>query len=288
MNTNDPSEKLYDLEILKQISKGHFGILYKAKTKDRETVALKVVKNTDHHAIENNKKELFVYSNLPEHPNILKCYGYAETKDSVFILFEFLPNKDLWEYFFKDRTKTLSNSRIAKYIWQLCDALRFLHYYDIIHADVKLENILIDDDDDIRLCDFGLSKIQNPKYRTDYRRGVCGTVGYIAPEVYEDEINGVTESIDAWAVGIVLYELLYRKSPFVNNSQMQKYKHSDGSLNKEELLKAMNKFPDLPKDVDKDLLDLFKKVFLTDPDHRATLSEIQRHRWICKNYKPYY
>lgn len=288
MNNEDPSEKLYDLEILKQISKGHFGVLYKALTKDKEIVALKVIKNEDHHAIENSKKELFVYSHLPEHPNILKCYGCAETKDNVFILFEYIRNKDLWEFFFKNRQRKLSMRQISKYIWQLCDALRFLHYYDIIHADVKLENILVDNDDDIRLCDFGLSRINNYKYISNYRRGVCGTVGYIAPEVYDDELLGVTPSIDAWAVGIVLYELLYRKSPFVSTAHMSKYKHSDGSLDKEMLKEAMSTFPKLPRDVDKDLLDLFRRVFLVDPDHRATLSEIQRHRWICKHYKPKY
>jgi len=288
MNSKDPSEKLYDLEILKQISKGHFGVLYKAITREKEVVALKVVKNIDYHAIENSKKELFVYSHLPEHPHILKCYGYAETSDSVFILFEYIKNKDLWEFFFKDRERKLSSSQIAKYIWQLCDALRFLHYYDIIHADVKLENILVDDEDNIRLCDFGLSRIDNYKYVSDYRRGVCGTIGYIAPEVYEDEIMGVSPSIDSWAVGIVLYELIYRKSPFVNASRMTQYKHSDGSLNKDLLKEAMSVFPKLPKDIDKDLLDLFQRVFLLDPDHRATLSEIQRHRWICRHYKPGY
>ena len=288
MNNKDPSEKLYDLEIMKQISKGHFGVLYKTKTKTNEVTALKVVKNTDHHAIENSKKELFVYSHLPEHPHILKCFGYAETSDSVFILFEYLRNKDLWEFFFKNRDKKLSLPQIAKYIWQLCDALRFLHYYDIIHADVKLENILVDDDDNIRLCDFGLSRINNYKYVSDYRRGVCGTVGYIAPEVYEDELLGVTPSIDSFAVGIVLYELLYRRSPFVNASRMSKYKHSDGALDKEMLKEAMSTFPNFPKNIDKDLLDLFQRVFLLDPDHRATLSEIQRHRWICKHYKPGY
>lgn len=288
MNNDDPSEKLYDLEILKQISKGHFGVLYKALTKDGDVVALKVVKNEDHHAIENSKKELFVYSHLPEHPNILKCYGCAETADTVFILFEYIRNKDLWEFFFKDRKKNLSSQQISKYIWQLCDALRFLHYYDIIHADVKLENILVDDKDNIRLCDFGLSRINNYKYVSNYRRGVCGTVGYIAPEVYEDELLGVTPAIDAWAVGIVLYELLYRKSPFVNISHMSKYKYSDGSLDKDLLKEAMSTFPKLPRDMDKDLLDLFRRVFLVDPDHRATLSEIQRHKWICKHYKPKY
>lgn len=285
INNDDPAEKLYDLKILKEISKGHFGVLYKARTKKNDVVALKVIKNIDHHAIENSKKELFVYSNLPEHPNILKCYGHAETKDSAFILFEYIANKDLWENFFRNKDRELSKPKIAKYIWQLCDALRFLHYYDIIHADVKLENILVDDDDNIRLCDFGLSRINNVQYISNYRRGVCGTVGYIAPEIYEDELLGLSPAIDSWAVGTVLYELLYRKNPFMNSYELDRYKRSDGSLNKEKLKKAMSKFPSFPPDINDDLYDLFKRVFRLDPDHRATLSEIQRHRWICKYYR---
>ena len=125
----DPSQLLYDLEIIKQISKGHFGVLYKAKTKTGDTVALKVCKRGDEHTEENSKKELFIYSHLPPHPNILQCYGYATTKDAVFILFEYLRNKDLWEMYFKDRQTQISTRRVAKYVWQLCDALRFLHYF---------------------------------------------------------------------------------------------------------------------------------------------------------------
>ncbi len=286
MDKKNPSKRLHDLELIKQISKGHFGVLYKARTTDGEIVALKAVKNVDKHAVENSKKEMYVYQNLSLHPNILKCYGHAETSDSMFIMFEYIQNKDLWEYFFKDRQRRLSPRQIAKYIWQLCDALRLLHHNDIIHADVKLENILVDDDDDIRLCDFGLAQIDNNKYKSDYRRGVCGTVGYIAPEVYEDEIVGVTPAIDAWAVGIVLYELLYRKSPFIDPNKLSDYKTSTGSLDKDSLKAVMCKFPSLPRNIDEDLLDLFRRVFKLDPDHRATISEIQRHRWITKNYKP--
>lgn len=285
MKPEDPSDKLYDLKILKEISKGHFGVLYKARTREKDIVALKVVKNVDHHAIENSKKELFVYTTIPPHPNILKCYGHAETKESLLILFEYLENKDLWEYFFKDRNRKLSPKQIAKYIWQLCDALRFLHYYGVIHADVKLENILIDDSDNIRVCDFGLAQITNEEYESNYKRGVCGTIGYIAPEVYKDEKNGVTPSIDSWAVGVVLYELLYRKSPFIDSNKVGTYKNSDGTLNKEELYKLMTKFPSFPRNTDEDLMDLFRRMFHIDPDHRATLSEIQRHRWVCKHYK---
>lgn len=287
-SNTDPAKNLYDLDIIRQISKGHFGVLYKARTKKNEIVALKVIKNIDYHAIENSKKELFVYSHLPEHPNILKCYGYADNDDSVFILFEYIKNKDLWENFFKNKRTSLMSIQIAKYIWQLCDALRFLHYYEIIHADVKLENILIDDDDNIRLCDFGLARINNNQYISNYRRGVCGTVGYIAPEIYEDELLGISPSIDSWAVGIVLYELLYRTNPFIHSSELDTCKQTDGCLDKKLLKDTMSRFPKLPKNIDEDLSDLFERVFKIDPEHRATLSEIQRHRWICKHYKSTY
>lgn len=284
--SKDPSRLLHGLDIIKKVSEGHFGRLYMARTKGGEEVALKVIKNGDYHTDENSKKELFVYSRLPSHPNILKCFGYANTLESVFILFEYIRRKDLWEIYFKDKRRVLSRALIGKYIWQLCDALRFLHYYDIIHADVKLENILVDDEDDIRLCDFGLSRINNVGYVSEYRRGVCGTVGYIAPEVYEDELLGVSPSIDAWAVGVVLYELLYRRNPFVQTNELDKYKDSTGNLDRDILRDLMSKFPKFSKYVDKDLLDLFERIFKVDPDHRATISEIQRHRWICKNFGP--
>lgn len=284
MNKNNPAEKIYDLEIIKEISKGHFGVLYKARTRDKKIVALKAIKNSDHHAIENSKKEMFVYKTLPYHPNILKCLGYAETTNTFLILFEYLNNKDLWEHFFKDRNKTLTLQQIAKYIWQLCDALAFLHNHNIIHADVKLENILIDNKDNIRLCDFGLSQINHSDYVSNYRRGVCGTVGYIAPEIYEDEIKNVNSAIDVWAVGVVLYELLYHKSPFVTSKNNEHYRTTNGSMDKKKIYNAMLQFPKLPSDIDEDLLNLFQNIFNIDPKSRATLTEIQSHTWIHKHY----
>lgn len=285
MNKNNPTEKLYDLKIIKEISKGHFGILYKAQTRDKKLVALKVIKNSDQHAVENSKKELFVYSNLPSHPNILKCLGYAEKNDRFLILFEYLDNKDLWEYFFKDHTKKLSSKQIAKYIWQLCDALEFLHQHNIIHADVKLENILIDNQDQIRLCDFGLSDIKSKDYISEYRRGICGTIGYIAPEIYKDEIKNVTPSIDVWAVGVVLYELVYHKSPFVSSSNNHECKKTDGSMDKKKLYQLMTTFPSFPNDIDDDLFDLFEQIFTVDPNSRISLNEIKQHKWINKYLK---
>jgi serine/threonine protein kinase len=285
MDKNNPTEKLYNLEIIKEISKGHFGILYKARTCDKKIVALKVIKNSDHHAVENSKKELFVYSNLPSHPNILKCLGYAEKNDRFLILFEYLDNKDLWEYFFKDPNKKLSDKKIAQYIWQLCDALQFLHKHNIIHADVKLENILIDNKDQIRLCDFGLSDIRSKDYNSEYRRGICGTIGYIAPEIYKDEIANVTPYIDVWAVGVVLYELLYHKSPFVSSANNDECRKTDGSMDRKILYQIMTTFPSLPTDVDDDLLDLFQQIFETEPRYRISLDDIKRHKWMKKTIK---
>lgn len=282
-DTKNPTKNLHDLIIKKQINKGCFGVVYKAQTKTGEIVALKAIKTKNHHATENGKKEIFVYTQLPPHPNILKCYGHAQSVGTIYILFEYMKHKDLWEIYFKNNKKTTLN-QISKYIWQLADALRLAHYYEIIHADVKLENILIDSRDNIKLCDFGLSSIKNKKYKSDYRRGVCGTTGYIAPEVYDNNKN-ITPAVDAWAVGIVLYELLYRTNPFIKSYETEDKKKETPDRHK--LKKIMSKFPDLPENIDPDLHDLFERVFKIDPLHRAMLSEIQRHRWICKHYTPY-
>ena len=91
----------------------------------------------------------------------------------------------------------------------MIDAVGFLHAKDIAHRDLKLENILVDKDGYLKVIDFGISKKFEQSLDTDT---YCGTKEYMAPEILEG--NNYNKSVDWWAMGIMLYELLFGKNPF--------------------------------------------------------------------------
>ena len=89
------------------------------------------------------------------------------------------------------------------------DAVRWLHKNNIVHRDLKLENVLIDKNGYLVIIDFGVSKILESDFQTDT---VVGTADYMAPEVKKGEQYG--KSVDWWSVGIMIYEMIFGKSPF--------------------------------------------------------------------------
>jgi serine/threonine protein kinase len=92
----------------------------------------------------------------------------------------------------------------------------FLHHNKTIHRDLKPENLLIDANKKIKLCDFGWSAMSNDQYRTTF----CGTIDYMAPEIVNS--NAYTYAIDIWSLGILLYELLHGRPPYVGKTEGQK------------------------------------------------------------------
>ena len=139
-------------------------------------------------------------------PFIVKIYETFETNHHFCIAMEYICAGDLLN-FIKKRTKL--SEQTAKFIFkQIILAIQFIHSKKIIHRDIKLDNILIDLDNKIKLCDFGVSKFLNSTKLFDQ----CGTPAYIAPEILRNE--GYDFSVDVWSAGVVLYAMLSGNVPF--------------------------------------------------------------------------
>lgn len=130
--------------------------------------------------------------------------------DCSIILMEYSSRGDLFLYI----NNGLKNSQIKKILLQMCVAVQYLHSKDIIHRDIKPENILIGDDGNIKLTDFGFACYKKGK-------SICGTMDYIAPEILTSHNYSI--SVDYWAIGILLYEMYHKMTPF-NNSTLGDYK----------------------------------------------------------------
>jgi serine/threonine protein kinase len=153
------------------------------------------------------------------HQNIVQLYEYFETQKHILFVIELAAGGDLLNYVRKRRQL---KEDVAKSVFkQIIDALAYCHSKQILHRDIKLDNILLDINGEIKICDFGVSKIVRPGETMTEQ---CGTPAYIAPEILKDEgYEGF--AVDIWSAGVVLYAMLYGAVPFKANDLAELQRH---------------------------------------------------------------
>ena len=130
----------------------------------------------------------------------------------IHLILEYAPNGSLFEYM--QRNPRLTDKQISFVFRELAESIQYIHSFNILHRDIKLENILFDANYHAKLADFGFAcMINSPEKRTT----VCGTREYFAPEIYVNKKQDL--KLDIWCLGILLYELCHNKTPF-NVKQM--------------------------------------------------------------------
>ena len=155
----------------------------------------------------NVRNEIHVMEQI-EHPNIIKYQETIYMNDSVNIVMELVENNSLVEYLRAQKGKKASEDNVRVIMKDILKALTYLHSKNIVHRDLKLENILISKDMRIKLIDFGFSTMDN-QIHYDF----CGTPHYISPQIISK--GGYTgQSADIWALGVVMYKLLTGTFPF--------------------------------------------------------------------------
>lgn len=142
------------------------------------------------------------------HRNIVRLYEFFETQKHILFVIELCAGGDLLNYVRKRRKL---KEDVAKCIFkQIIMALGYCHSKSILHRDIKLDNILLDSNGEVKICDFGVSKIVK---KDEIITEQCGTPAYIAPEILRD--RGYTGfAVDIWSAGVVLYAMLFGTVPF--------------------------------------------------------------------------
>lgn len=201
-------------------------------------------------------KEIKLHMSL-NHPNIIKFEDYLEEKNEVYIFLEYAPNGDLFTQINRNKH---SHSELLKFFYQTCLAIRYIHSKSIMHRDLKPENILMDENMNVKICDFGWS---TEYFENVSRETLCGTFEYMAPEVILRQKQ--TKKTDIWALGILLYELFHGNAPFRGNRM-------DAIL--EQITQNRILFK---KNVDPEIKDLIVKILKFYPQDRPTIEQIFEH-----------
>ena len=205
--------------------------------------------------------EINLMKNL-RHSSIVKLLDNFETKNYILIIMENISGGDLLS-FVKKRTKL--NEKICKFIFkQILQAIKYIHTKNIIHRDIKLDNVLIDLNNNIKLCDFGVGKmVHEGEILTDQ----CGTPAYIAPEILENK-GYEGPPVDIWSSGVVLYAMLSGTVPFKANN-----------LNDLQNMIMAGNFKEIP-DISKESNDLLHKLLQINPKKRISVDEALNHPWF--------
>ncbi|CAF0781439.1 unnamed protein product [Rotaria sp. Silwood1] len=270
-STKSSSWTIEDFEIGNLLGRGRFGYVYCGREKQtRFVVALKILfkaqlKNSKME--QQVKREIEIQSNL-KHPNILRLYGFFHDEQRIYLLLEYAPGGELYRRM--QTEKILRESEAAGYVYQLCNALNYLHTKRVIHRGIF---ILLYEYKYYKLiyCRYQTRKYSNWKiWHFKIRRTtLCGTLDYLPPEMLNG--NGYDEKIDLWCLGVLTYEMIIGKPPFDSQTQHETIR----------MIRSIELT--FPVGTSADLRDLITKLLRRNPADRLPLKDVAQHVWIVKN-----
>ena len=263
-------------KVTNKIGEGSYGAVYLAfNLYTKQKVAIKrIVKNEENKIDELELiNEINILKKL-SHPNILKIIEFYQSEHSYYIITDHCSNGELY-----DQIKYKYNeNQLAVLFYQMLSGIAYLHAHNIVHRDLKLENILISEIEVdkrtndryfwIKIIDFGTAKFFDKNKK---EKSVVGSSYYIAPEVLKKSYN---EKCDTWSIGVILYMLIVGRAPFdgaddeeiISNIKKGKY-----NSNHKKLVESSN-----------EVQDLVKKLLLVDSKKRLSAIDALKHPWFKK------
>ncbi|KXJ91342.1 hypothetical protein Micbo1qcDRAFT_163034 [Microdochium bolleyi] len=245
------------------IGKGSFGKVYLAthKLTNGSKVVLKSAKKDD----SNLAREIHHHRQFV-HPHIARLYEVIVTENLVWLVLEYCPGDELYNYLLKHGP--LPVEKVQKTFTQLVGAVSFVHQQQCVHRDLKLENILLDKHENVKLVDFGFTREYEGK--SNYLQTFCGTICYSAPEMLKGE-KYAGEKVDVWSLGVILYALLCGELPFDDD---------DDNVTRQKIL---TEDPIYPEHLPTEAVTLLKQLLSRRPLLRPTLPDLLCHPFLAEH-----
>ncbi|TPX64809.1 hypothetical protein CcCBS67573_g08300 [Chytriomyces confervae] len=262
-------------QLIRTIGEGEFGKVKLAVSAAGKEVAIKLCKKSQVVATPNGytklMREISTLKMVKNHPYIITMIEVIETDTYIAIVMELAKGGELFEHILTSRCLTEEESR--KMFAQVICAVGFIHSIGIVHRDLKLENILLDEERNVLVTDFGFA---NKSLGAEgLLRTSCGSPCYAAPELVTSDLGYVGEAADIWSCGVILFSMIAGYLPYDDDPD-----NPDGdniNLLYNYIMETKLEFPEY---VPTDCQDLISRILVPNPQHRADINEIMNHVWL--------
>ncbi len=279
---------LTNFQILEKIGQGKFGYVYKAKYNNKgidklndaessqlpsdKLYALKILNIKEIQKlkfIEQLRNEVEIQSRLCSE-YVIKLYFYFYDEKSIYLIQEYSNLGCLFNYY---KNTIFSELQVKLIIKQLLESVKYLQENNVVHRDIKLENIILFEklpNIRLKLTDFSWATVSTKRNLTS----ICGTPEYLPPEIVLKKQYG--NEVDIWSIGIIAYELLFRETPFLAGSEKEIW---NNIVYKEINFNKTNQKGVLIK-VSRDYRSFVSSCLQKDPTARGSIDQLLSHKWI--------
>uniref|UniRef100_A0A8D3D1P1 non-specific serine/threonine protein kinase n=1 Tax=Scophthalmus maximus TaxID=52904 RepID=A0A8D3D1P1_SCOMX len=260
----------------KMINKGSFAkVMEGLHIGTGEKVAIKVIDKKkarqDSYVLKNMKREPRIHQ-MVRHPHIVVLFETLETENSYYMAMELCAGGDLMDRICE--RKRLEEREVRRYTRQILSAVEHLHKHGIVHRDLKIENFLLDEHNNIKIVDFGLSNtLKAESLSLELLNTQCGSPAYAAPELLAHRKYG--PKVDVWSVGVSMFAMLTGTLPFTVEPFNIKQLH-------QKMVKG--EISSIPSDVSEGAASFVLSLLEPDPTKRPSVRAAMEERWINEGY----
>ncbi|KAK6296843.1 hypothetical protein J4Q44_G00329850 [Coregonus suidteri] len=265
---SDEQPHIGNYRLLKTIGKGNFAKVKLARhILTGKEVAIKIIDKNQLNPTSLQKlfREVRIMKGL-NHPNIVQLFEVIETENTLYLIMEYASGGEVFDYLVSHGRMKEKEAR-AKFR-QIVSAVHYCHLKNIVHRDLKAENLLLDADSNIKIADFGFSNEFTMGNKLDT---FCGSPPYAAPELFQGKKYDGPE-VDIWSLGVILYTLVSGSLPF------------DGQNLKELRERVLRGKYRVPFYMSTDCEGILRRFLVLNPTKRCTLEQIMNDKWINSGY----